>query len=55
MGQMAGDLGWREFEARVGVRGVGGLAETWQRMGELDWFGWGPRAEGQLTWPRLRI
>lgn len=36
MGQTAGDLGWREFEARAGARGVGGLVETGQRMGELD-------------------
>ena len=29
MGQTAGDLGWREFEARVGGSGVG----VWLRLG----------------------
>lgn len=36
MGQTVGDFGWREFEVRVGVRGVGGLVEIGQRMGEFD-------------------
>lgn len=48
MGQMAGDLGWREFEARAGGGGVASLAETGQGMGRLDGCGWGPGAEGQL-------
>lgn len=48
MGQKAGDLGWREFEARAWGRRVGGLAETEQRIGELDWCRQGQRAEGQL-------
>lgn len=34
MGQMAGDLGWREFEARAGGRGVA----TWLRLGR-GWEG----------------
>lgn len=45
MGQTAGDLGWREFEARAGGRGVG----VWLRLGrggEHDHCGWGPKAEG---------
>lgn len=55
MGQKAGDLGWREFEARAWGRGVGGLAETGQRMGQLDWCRWGQTAEGQLAGRDLRI
>lgn len=54
MGQKAGDLGWRESEARAQGTGAGGLGETGQRTGALDWCGWGQRAEGQLL-GRLRI
>ena len=41
MGQMAGDLGWREFETRAGGGGVLSVAETEQGMGGLDCYGWG--------------